>query len=693
MTYFIFCIHNHQPVGNFEEVLEDAYQAAYRPFIEKLIERPSIKFSLHTTGFLLEWLEKAHPEYIEMMRVMVERGQLEVMGGGYYEPVLAVIPAEDRAGQIRLMADNIERIFGKRPRGIWLAERVWDPTLPGHLHAAGVEYVVVDDYHFIKSGKRSEELFGYYVTEDLGSPVKVFPGSERLRYVIPFDTAEKFEEHMRWLEDGGSGRAAIFADDGEKFGVWPGTNKWVYEEGWIDTFLDKLEECSDWIKPVSFSEFIDNEEPLGRVYLPTTSYMEMGEWALPPKVSNDYMLLHEEMKERGAEGERILRYFQGGAWRNFFSKYPEADWMHKRMLLARKKLGTDAGVEALDHLYRAQANDAYWHGVFGGLYLPHLRFSVYEHILRAEALVEEASHGGEVNILVADINADTFEEIEVSTAELNLYISPRHGGSIFEIDFKPKAVNISNTLSRWYEGYHEKLYAATDSGEQDGTKSIHGAVVMKEEGLREKLVFDEIRRSSLRERFLPAGADLDCLIASDCGELGDFFDNAFTHEVGDNGLTLKRDGHVAGKAVTLSKEITSDEAGGFSVTYGLMGEMDDSLSGVMMGVEFNLCLPGCSGPTCFAELSEGGTRHGLGEKGVDRGIKRLAVADEYSKVRVSFELDRKATLWRYPIEAVSLSEAGFECNYQGSSLVFLVPLEELLRATDKFTMTLKVEAI
>ncbi|VAW38185.1 Alpha-amylase [hydrothermal vent metagenome] len=694
MTYFIFCIHNHQPVGNFEEVIEDAFQKAYMPFLEKLFERPTIKFSLHTTGFLLEWLERVHPEYIEKMRAMVRRGQLEVMGGGYYEPVLAVIPAEDRAGQIRLMADNIERLFGARPRGIWLAERVWDPTLPADLHAAGVEYLVVDDYHFIKSGLRRDGLFGYYVTEELGKPVKVFPGSERLRYLIPFEEAGKFEEYMRGLEAGGQRRAAIFADDGEKFGVWPGTNKWVYDDGWIDSFLDKLEESSEWIKPVTFSEFIDAEEPLGRVYLPTTSYMEMGEWALPPEVSNDYTQLHEELKQRGAEGERILQYCQGGAWRNFFSKYPEADWMHKRMLLASMKLGRDAPAQALDHIYRAQANDAYWHGVFGGLYLPHLRFAVYEHILKAEAIVEETGRGSEVNIIVADINADTHEEVEVSGPELNLYISPRHGGSIFEIDFKPGAVNITNTLSRRYEGYHEKLKEA-GAGAQDGggAKSIHEAVVMKEEGLAERLAFDSVRRSSLRERFLPACADLDALAASRCGELGDFFDSEYSCEVRETGLTLTRDGLLSGRPFRVSKTLCFDKAGGFSAGYELTGEVDDSLKGVMMGVEFNICLPGCSGPACYLECDGSGVRHGLDRLGVDPGVESLVIVDEYSGVRVGFELNRPVTLWRYPVETVSLSEAGFERIYQGSSIVFLVPLEELTGLVDKFTITLKVESV
>jgi hypothetical protein len=216
---------------------------------------------------------------------------------------------------------------------------------------------------------------------------------------------------------------------------------------------------------------------------------------------------------------------------------------------------------------------------------------------------------------------------------------------------------------------------------------------MKEEGLAERLAFDRVKRSSLRERFLPASADLDGLIAASCTELGDFFDNAFTHEVEDRGLRLARRGKVADVPINLSKYFSFDDKGGFSVTYDLTGAQDAAFAGVQMGVEFNICLPGCAGPACYLELASGGARHGLGVKGVDEGVSKIIIVDEYSKMKVVFELSRNATLWRYPIETISLSEAGFERNYQGSSLVFLVPLEELLGDGDKLTITMKIESI
>ena len=186
MPYFVFCIHNHQPVGNFEEVIEENYRRSYLPFLSALSRHPRVKLSLHTTGFLLDWMIKNHPEYVEMLRSMVDAGQVEIMGGGYYEPILSVIPERDRVRQITLFSDRIEKVFRTRPRGIWLAERVWEPTLPTTIKNAGLEYLVVDDYHVIKSGLTREELGGYYITEDLGNVIKIFPGSEALRYLIPF---------------------------------------------------------------------------------------------------------------------------------------------------------------------------------------------------------------------------------------------------------------------------------------------------------------------------------------------------------------------------------------------------------------------------------------------------------------------------------------------------------------------------
>jgi alpha-amylase len=126
-------IHNHQPVGNFGWVFAEVFEQAYLPMLEALERHPDVSLSLHYTGPLLEWLRMERPAFIARLAALVDRGQVEILGGGYYEPVLASLPERDRIGQLRRMADELEGLFGRRPAGAWVAERVWEPDMPTSL--------------------------------------------------------------------------------------------------------------------------------------------------------------------------------------------------------------------------------------------------------------------------------------------------------------------------------------------------------------------------------------------------------------------------------------------------------------------------------------------------------------------------------------------------------------------------------
>ena len=392
---FLFCVHNHQPVGNFSHVFENAFEKAYLPFIEVLKKYPFMKISIHYSGILWDFFKENHPEFLKILRDLVIKGQIEMMTGGYYEPVLAVVPDEDKVGQIKKLTQTIQEEMKFTSRGMWLAERIWEPHLPKYLVEAGVEYMTIDDYHFKKAGLREEDLYGYYLTEEEGKALKIFPGSETLRYIIPFHPPEETLEYLSRLR--GSSRAAIFADDGEKFGIWPYTFHSVYEEGWLERLFQLIGENLDWIEPMPLGTYASREKPLGRIYLPCSSYMEMDEWRLPTEAMVEYGRVVERLK-KDPEGSPIRRFIKGGFWRNFFAKYPESNDLHKRVLHLGKKIGrvkkhyTPENKNPLAYLYQAQCNDAYWHGVFGGLYLPHLRHALYENLIKAEALYDREIH-------------------------------------------------------------------------------------------------------------------------------------------------------------------------------------------------------------------------------------------------------------------------------------------------------------
>ena len=180
----LFAVHNHQPEGNFGDVLQTANDACYVRIVDALLQHPRMKVSLHHTGPLLEWIEQHRPDYFARLRELVQRGQVELLGGGFYEPMLSVLPERDAVGQITMMADYLEHHFGKRPAGMWLAERVWEPGLVRPIVDAGMRFTLVDDSHFRAAGLGGP-LRGYHVTEKSGRPLAVFPIDRRLRENIP----------------------------------------------------------------------------------------------------------------------------------------------------------------------------------------------------------------------------------------------------------------------------------------------------------------------------------------------------------------------------------------------------------------------------------------------------------------------------------------------------------------------------
>ena len=181
MATLILGVHNHQPVGNFDFVVRDAHERAYAPFLEALARHERIKLAVHISGPLLEWQKREAPAYLDRLGGLVARGQVELFGGGYWEPILAVLPERDQHAQIERMSRELESLFGARPRGLWLAERIWEPSLPRLLAEHGLDYVALDDGHFLATGFAGEKLHGYYLSEEGGRSLAIFPISMRLR--------------------------------------------------------------------------------------------------------------------------------------------------------------------------------------------------------------------------------------------------------------------------------------------------------------------------------------------------------------------------------------------------------------------------------------------------------------------------------------------------------------------------------
>ena len=306
-------LHNHQPVGNFGWVIAETYDRAYLPMLDALDRHAGVNVALHYTGPLLSWLRVERPEFLERLAALVARGQVEIVGGGWYEPVLASLPERDRIAQLRRMADELEGQFGIRPQGAWLAERVWEPDLPTALVDGGYRWTILDDAHFRAAAIPEEALWGPYTTDDQGKVLIVYGTEQGLRYHIPFSPVESVIGHLRDHATEGGDRVGTMGDDGEKFGAWPTTYEHCWTNGWVDQFFSALEANADWLQTVTPSRWLADHAPIGRVYLPTGSYAEMGEWALP---ADEALAYSKAVHEARDAGRPEIRWLRGAIWRS-----------------------------------------------------------------------------------------------------------------------------------------------------------------------------------------------------------------------------------------------------------------------------------------------------------------------------------------------------------------------------------------
>ena len=685
--HLALAIHNHQPVGNFDSVFEQAYQRAYLPFHQTLEKHRHIVLAQHFSGILFEWIDKHHPEFISRLRKRVRAGQIEMMTGGYYEPILTRIPPQDRSGQIKKLTETVRRKTGFEPTGLWVAERVWEPHLPASLSPEGVRYTVIDDSHFKFAGLREHELLGYYLTEEDGHPLSIFPICEKLRYTIPFRQPEETIELLREYASEEGDRLILFADDGEKFGVWPETNTLCYENGWLDTFFTLLEQNREWIKLLTPSQALKGLEPLGRVYLPTASYREMMEWALPATAIEEYEALQQWLEQQAAPGTAKI-YLRGGFWRNFQAKYEESNNLHKRMLwtsrrledLRRRKSGRILE-KAREHLYAGQCNCAYWHGVFGGLYLPHLRHALYQNLIRADSLLDRLERGNKtwVSCRRADIDADGRPEVVLQNDCLALFIAPAAGGGIYELDLKSTAINLIDGKSRQKEGYHHRLVQLKErdsSGGADGdVASIHDRLQVKEEGLENYLFYDWYRRISFLDHFLHPDTDLESFYSARCSEQGDFVKQVYNLNTelpdGRARVRLWRDGSVRDGdrlvPVRVTKSLSLLPGSQVLNARCQIFNRDDSPVRLWYGNEWIFSLLAGDAPDRYYQFEGAEPKDiRLASRGIVSGVRRMTLRDDWLGLSIVLSWNKPAVVWRLPLETVSLSEAGFERIYQAS---------------------------
>ncbi|MEA1891751.1 MAG: alpha-amylase/4-alpha-glucanotransferase domain-containing protein [Campylobacterota bacterium] len=665
-TKLLFGIHMHQPIDNFEWVIKHGVEVCYGPFFDVMSRFPEFRFSVHCSGWLMEQIEEFHPKLYKQIMTLVKKGTIEFFSAGYYEPILSVIPSKDRVQQIEMLNDSIKSNFNQTPKGLWLTERVWEASLIPDLKKAGMKYTVMDDYHFQCAGFDEDILDGYYMSEEGGDEIGLFPISKKLRYAIPFLNVESAIKAIKSF-NAKENSAAIIFDDAEKFGMWPGTHEWVYEKGWLESFVKAVLK-DETIQTMHYGSYYEQEITRGIAYLPNVSYYEMGEWSLR---ADDAIKLESFKEEMGSERyERDgVKFLKGGTWKNFFVKHEESNRIHKRTLeLSRVKESVNKSSFDLA-LHKSQANDALWHGVFGGLYLPNLRDNVYRYIIEAENI-----RYANKTVISSDQNElDGYDKIKVVTKNNIFRFDSANGGQLVEFDSRKECFNFQNTLTRRKESYHQKLLENHSQEKknivEDGIDTIHNAGMEVSAEVKNQIIYDWYLKNSFIDHISDMNFNLDNFKSCDFHEYGDFVNQAFDVKYQKKEICFSRKGgvYLPQKMLTQLKKSYTINKKGFDFKVELSTQAKE---------DFNYLLEHNFHFSDYTKIKINGEL--LQDSATIFNTKILEIEDGYLNQKITIHLNQTCTLYYFKLKTLSQSEHGFDLSVQGVSFAMSLPFSREL---------------
>ena len=637
----IFGTTNSQPVGAADAEVEHVYQKSYKPFIRALYNAPHVRATLHYSGQLLQWLERYHSEFIDVLSELVGRKQVELLGGGFYDPIFPLIPRADRLGQIERLTTYLRKLFGKRPRGLWVTRQVWDPMLPSLLKTSGMEYTFLDDYQFDAGGIPAEALHTPCITEDEGKMVIVFPISGHLRGACAHGSIEELRSYLDNVASEEEDRAVSLLCPGESLGD-PESSIPGFEESWLRDLFAMLDEESSWLVTATPSRYLKKASPRVRGYFPQAAF--------DPDRCDQRAEGVAEQRVQPELGAHADGYVPGVSFRSLLTRHAESNLMYAKMhyihILVNQIRGDKYRKQlAREELWRGQSHSAYWKGGrAGGIFSNRLRKQVYASLIEAEKVTREKGIFSP-SIITVDFDMDGLSEFLYQGQEINAYVH-KQGGVIFELDYLPAPWNYADSL--------------TVRSESDTTTSYARNLFVDH-------FFDPERE---RSEYADGSA-------ADTGlprERGDFLDRLYSvRQLSKDGhrVHLVAMGNVEGADGLVPVEVHKEY--GFDgttvhVTYRVRNRGQDPLK-TSFGCEMNLSLGGNDEDT-LRILAGRGSGAGLSRDGGDYvdGVDSLRVYDLEHGVSLVLDYEDKAAVDSFPIQVGTAGADSDVPAYQATSL-------------------------
>lgn len=682
----ILCLHHHQPLGNFRDVLENCYQKCYDPILSAIESHPDIVFNLSYSGPLLEFFLEHHPDYISRLKTLIHAGRVEVLSDGFYEPILAELDEPDRQGQLNLMREWQKEHLGFEPKGVWLAEGVWDPSLAKTFRQVGLHYSILRSARFVQAGLNEGRLRGRYVTEHLGYPFHVFPIDINLMRLIPFGKVEElFGYLIRLANRNGRSQTISFADNAERWGIWPGSYEKVQESGYLERLFVRLAQAKDWLRLITFSQHLDKKTVPERCYLPPGSRWEIGAWSLPDAGRQQFARARRNLKHRH-DSNIFLPFFRAGSYAGFRTRYLESHLMEKKGTWLKQQNQETLPKASLQEfkklLWQSQCNTAYWFGTSGGIYQPYLRAAIWQRLISAEAYLAQNRKGWEISQF--DFDANSRDEIIVTHPKTTYGINPDYGGACFEISLIPSKTNLTSHLNRRSENL-TLINEEIEIAEQPETTS-------------NTIDNDWYQRHCFQDHIVNRHTTAESLASNENFDLGDFIDHPFRvvdHQTDGKTatLTLKRKGGLyrQGKRQPLLLKKTyqwGEDPSEVTVRYEIENISELPLEAIL-ATEHNLFLPTKNKED--GEIWMDKRSQALDDPAFDGFGKEIGIASKSVGVRVSFSLEQESHLWSYPLFTSISDQTTQDRTRQGNALLTGWPFDILPGKSASFQITMRIE--
>ena len=641
-TRLILGTHNHLPLGLEPVQAERLYQKTVKPFLSVLYRYPGFCATVHYSGLLLEWLEEEHPEFLTLLAEMVRRGQVEILGGGYYDPILPMIPTNDKLGQLEKLTTWLRSRFEIRPRGCWIAEKVWEPSLASVLRVSGLDYSFLDDGQFILAGLSPSGLWQPYIAEDQGKIITVLPVSSSLCALTSQAGPSAVIAYLKGLSaaEPGPSATAVLMVNGAR------SASGILREGWLEELVRFAEENSAWLEPSTPGQTLRDQPATRRAYVPSSSSLEMMQLSLPPDRRDAY----REAQRRCGDPMECGQFVIGGHFRQFLNRSPQSWLMYSKMMNTHVLVSQVRGDRykkkaAQNELWKGQCHHAYWHGgATGGIYENALRKAVYRSLIEAEKITR-ATEIFAPSIISADYDMDNMVEYLYQGSELNAYIHAR-GAALVELDFLPSSWNYLDTM------------------EERGGSPTPGH-----------------RRRAFLDHFFEDDCTIDGFAAGRLKETGDFL--AEPYELADLNralpeLLMRRCGSVLRDGVpcpvTIEKRFVFRPRS-IDVYYRVT-QPGPSVLQVPFGVELNVSLAERSPDYGRLFLLDEGRKREIESDAVEiSGVQGLLVRDVRNEVSITLSSALPFRCWSLPVQTSPFSAGSGQPSFQSHCFVPLWQLE------------------